>query len=249
MTLPAVFFELHSGLKQQGPGSESSTRRALSLVGDLPNEPSVLDIGCGPGRQTITLATYTGGLITAVDNHRPFLDELAQRAEATGVQTQVTTSLQSMSDLDFAPESFDLIWSEGAIYIMGFEAGLKAWRPLLKRTGFMAVSEVAWLTDAPEPELIGFWNREYPGIKTVSENLDIVLRSGLTPVGHFILPESDWWDGYYSPLESRLAILREKYAGDSEALDVLSASQEEIDLYRKYSRSYGYAFFVMRPRI
>lgn len=31
----------------------------------------------------------------------------------------------SMFEMDFEPESFDLIWSEGSIYIAGFQTGLK----------------------------------------------------------------------------------------------------------------------------
>ena len=43
-------------LPQQGPGSDASTLRALRMLGELPDAPRVLDLGCGPGRQTLALA-------------------------------------------------------------------------------------------------------------------------------------------------------------------------------------------------
>jgi len=33
-----------------------------------------------------------------------------------------------MQALPFREASFDLIWSEGAVYVMGFDAGLAQWR-------------------------------------------------------------------------------------------------------------------------
>ncbi len=48
----------------------------------------------------------------------------------------------------------DLIWSEGAIYIMGFSAGLRAWRRLLRpREGY----EVIATYRLPDED----WWREY----------------------------------------------------------------------------------------
>ena len=61
------FLTLFDGLTQQGPGSEASTKKALSLLPTLPPNPRILDVGCGPGRQTITLAKETGGKVVAVD--------------------------------------------------------------------------------------------------------------------------------------------------------------------------------------
>jgi SAM-dependent methyltransferase len=63
------------------------------------------------------------------------------------VQNKITTLEKSMDALDFDDETFDIIWSEGAIYIMGFETGVKQWRNFLKPGGYLAVSEITWLTN------------------------------------------------------------------------------------------------------
>ncbi len=128
----SLFRELTEGLSRQGPGSPETTLHALDLARGLPPRPQILDVGCGPGLQTIELARATGGRIVAVDIRQRFLDELTERASAAGVIPQVTTVKTSMLDMDFADASFDLIWSEGAIYIAGFAAGLGAWRRFLK---------------------------------------------------------------------------------------------------------------------
>ena len=77
-----------------------------------------------------------------IRQHQPFLDELARRAADAGVSERVKTVGASMFDLAFDMH-FDLIWSEGAIYIMGFSEGLRAWRPLLKPAGYVAVTELS----------------------------------------------------------------------------------------------------------
>jgi SAM-dependent methyltransferase len=124
-----ILRELTEGLLRQAPGSPEATLRALGLARGLPERPRILDVGCGPGAQTIELARATGGWIVALDIRQRFLDELTERAEAAGVLTQVTTLNASMLEMDFADESFNLIWSEGAIYIAGFAHGLAEWRP------------------------------------------------------------------------------------------------------------------------
>ena len=58
--------------------------------------------------------------IHPIDTHQPFLEKLKQRAQAEGLSDKITAVNMSMFALDFEAKSFDAIWSEGAIYIMGF---------------------------------------------------------------------------------------------------------------------------------
>lgn len=69
-----VFQALRHRLPQQGPGSDASTRKALALVPGLPAAPCILDLGCGPGRQSLVLAEQSGGQVTAVDLQSAFLE-------------------------------------------------------------------------------------------------------------------------------------------------------------------------------
>ncbi len=240
-----VFFEIHSDLPREGPGSEACTARALAMIPHLPEAPEILDVGCGPGAQTLVLAKQTGGHVTAVDTHQPYLDELTRRAEDAGLAHRITPQIASMDALDFDAERFDLIWSEGAIYIMGFREGLTAWRRFLKPGGALAVTHVAWLAETQPDEIRHFWQEAYPAIKHAEENIDILQEAGYRYLGHFALPAAAWWDDYYTPIEERLAALRRKYRDDAKATAILDDEQREIDLYRKYADIYGYVFYIM----
>ncbi len=241
-----IFFEVHKDLPREGPGSNAATRQALTLLTGLPASPLILDVGCGPGMQTLELARATRGKITAVDTHQPFLDELNNRARRAGLEKHIRTANQSMFALDFAEASFDAIWSEGAIYIMGFETGLRAWQRLLKPGGYVVVSEITWLHPEPPQEIRAYWEAEYPAIGGVERNLEIVRGAGYLPAGHFTLPPSGWVDEYYAPLEARLALLREKYRHDPQALAQLAEHQREVDIFRQYHEWYSYVFYAMQ---
>jgi len=87
-----VFFEIHRDLPREGPGDAASTRRALGLIPGLPPHPLVLDLGCGPGRATLDLATLTGGLVVGIDLHAPFVARLQAEARSRGLAGSVLGS-------------------------------------------------------------------------------------------------------------------------------------------------------------
>lgn len=238
-----VFFEIHHDNPQEGPGDFASTKRAFSMLKDLPPLPRILDVGCGPGRQTIDLCRLTAGAIVAVDFHQPYLDALQQKSKDLGLMEQICALQRDMENLRFEPQSFDVIWSEGAVYNIGFKRGLEMWKPLLKKAGYIAVTELTWLrVDVPD-ELQAFFNEQYPPMQNIQSNLADLRVAGYKPVGHFTLPESAWWD-YYHPIEKRVTRLKEKYKDNSGALAVLEMELREMDVYRTYSDYYGYVFYI-----
>jgi len=241
-----VFFEIHSDLPREGPGDAASTRKALALLSTLPPQPYVLDIGCGPGMQTLQLIDLSGGKVVAVDNHRRFLLRLSEAAAFKGVGDRLEVVEADMAALPFAEAAFDLVWAEGSAYIIGFENALRTFKAFLKRPGHLAATELAWTRPNPPHEPQRFFAGEYPAMQDVEANLAAVRRAGYRLIGHFLLPESAWWEHYYVPMEERLRALRGAYAEDPEALAMVELHEREIDLYRKYSDWYGYVFYVMR---
>ncbi len=241
-----IFFEIHSDLPREGPGDRRSTEKAFLMLGELGKNPYILDVGCGPGMQTLDILEFTDGRIVAVDNHQPFLEQLAEKLMQKGIADRVQILNADMSALEFPPETFDVIWSEGAAYSMGFENALIAWKPFLKQHGYLAVSELTWTRPDPPDELRRFFVQEYPAMKDTASNLDAVRRAGYGVVGHFTLPESSWWDHYYTPIEKKIPALHEKYSDDPDARAVVDLNQVEIDMYRKYADFYGYVFYVMQ---
>ena len=79
---------------------------------------------------------------------------------------------------------------------------------------------------------------------TIAEKIQKLERQRYRLVDHFSLPDSSWWDDYFDPLAERMSMLREKYASDTEAQSLLDATQLEMDVFRKYSNSFGYEFYI-----
>lgn len=239
------FYELFEDLPRQGPGCAAATVQALAMLEGLPDKPAVLDIGCGCGLQTLILAERLNGPITAIDNHLPVLRTLEDSAQARGLRN-LSTQAASMFDLPFAKQSFDLIWAEGSIFIIGIEKGLSEWREYLKPGGFLAFTEMCWLTDNPPQEIRDYIARVYPVMLTIDACRERIRQAGYRELGNFTLPESAWWDDYYTPMLERLAELKISRAGIAEAQAVYSECEEETAMYRKHSASYGYVFFVLQ---
>jgi len=79
--------------------------------------------------------------------------------------------------------SFDLVWSEGAVYVMGFATGLRAWRPLVRPAGLVVVTEATWFTDAPSARARSFWADAYPAMTDVTTNERIAAQAGYQVIG------------------------------------------------------------------
>jgi SAM-dependent methyltransferase len=240
----AVLFELHEEVPQQGPGDDGITREVLRMLPPFDEGAAILDVGCGSGRSTLVLARETRARITAVDVHPAFVERLRREAAARGFGDRVQAVVGDMAALDLPAESLDLIWSEGAIYIIGLATGLRAWRPLLKRGGYVALSEIAWLIPDVPAECREYFAREYPAITTVEDNLEIIAGCGYRPLAHRVLPESAWWS-YYDPLSARVEELWPRYEGDPVGRAVLEGTRAEIEMYRRHAAAYGYVFYVL----
>lgn len=241
-----AFFRLYRDLPRAGPGTDACTRRALDLVGELGPGPSVYDLGCGPGRQTLVLARELGSKVVALDLVLHFLEELRAAAEAAGLGALVDPRLGDMAEPFAPPGSVDLIWAEGSIYLLGFEAGLRQWRELLRPGGHVAVSEATWLAAAPPAEVRAYWHEQMPTLTDVAGNLARAQAAGYEVRGHFALPREAWLEEYYSPLEARVERLADEASADEELAAVLAETRREIEVYRRWGDTYGYVFYVLR---
>jgi len=237
---------LFSGLPRQGPGSDRATLEALRRLPPLPPHPVILDLGCGTGRQTLVLAGELRARVTAIDIHEPYLDELARNAAEAGLAEFIETRCLSMDALDYPPESIDLVWSEGAIFILGVARALRLWRPLLRPGGYLVFSECTWFEAHPPAEPTAFFAEEYPAMTTLDGNCQLARSEGFEILDSFPLPAEDWWADFYIPLRARIAKLRPELPADPELAAVVAATEREIDLFSRFSASYGYVFYLLR---
>ena len=240
-----LLVDLHRSNERQGPGSEEDTLKALQFC-DFKNgtDLRIADIGSGSGAQTLTLAGQLKGKIIAVDLFTEFLDELDRRKSDQAFNSQIETLQASMDELPFEAGSFDLIWSEGAIYNMGFEKGVTYWNQFLKPGGFIAVSEITWTTNNRPKELDAFWNEEYPEIAVASEKISILEKSGYSLRGYFKLDKSSWIDTYYRPLSDQFEAFLKRHENSQEAQEVVEVNKKEIELFEKFNAYFSYGFYI-----
>ena len=130
-----------------------------------------------------------------------------------------------MVDMDFPDESYDIIWSEGSIYAIGFEKGLREWKRFLKSGSFMVVHDEQG---------------------NVDEKLQQISNCGYELLDYFILSKETWWTEYFAPLEKLIVKYRTRYTDDPKILEELHQAQGELDMFNKNPERNSSAYFVMK---
>lgn len=106
-----------------------------------------------------------------------------------------------------------------------------------------AVGDLAW---RPATAHSGRVVADYPDMTDLPGCPQRAAAAGYELLGHFVLPESAWWDDYYRPMEARLARLPVEFENDAQVMHLLQGQQQEIDVYRRWSEHNGYLFVVAR---
>jgi ubiquinone/menaquinone biosynthesis C-methylase UbiE len=200
------------------------TRQAFQLIPRM-KDPHILDVGCGSGIPTIELAKLSKGRIIGIDTDQHLLDILARRIKEEGLSKKVEIKKCSLFDIDFPQETFDIIWAEGSIWIIGFRKGLQSWNPLLKPKGFLVVHD---------------------SIRTFSNELDVSSILGYRLVNHFELPEDAWLKQYCDPLEIIIKEHTEKAKDNFNLKKLLDEYQTEVNIIRKNPRDNMSAFYIFQ---
>lgn len=142
-----IIYDFFSNTERQGPGSTVETIKALGFIDGLTQNSKIADIGCVTGGQTMVLGENTPCEIIGIDTWPGFIDQFNKNAHIKNLSDRVKGIVGDMENLPFQEEEFDLIWSEGAIYNIGFERGLNEWRKFLKPGGYIAVTENTWFSE------------------------------------------------------------------------------------------------------
>jgi len=199
------------------------TRKAFRMLPALDN-PRILDVGCGSGVPTMELTRLSSGEITGLDINQDLLDVLAGKIDKAGVSDRVKVVNGSILDMDFPKESFDIIWAEGSISVIGFERGLQEWKRFLKPGGFMVIHDEKG---------------------DVEEKRKQVSGCGYNLLGYFILDEDTWRTEYFTPLEKLIGQTRTKYANDPAVLELVHNARWEVDMFRTNPEMNSSVCFVM----
>lgn len=238
--------EYFAGVERQGPGSTETTLKALSFIDNLNENSKIADIGCGAGTPSLVLANHAPGTITAIDLFPRFIEILNDRAAKQNLSHKISGRVGTMDALEFLEEELDLIWSEGAIYNIGFEHGLNYWKKFLKNGAYIAVSEASWFTNERPAEINDFWLNAYPGIDTIPNKLAQMQNAGYVPVACFIIPENCWIQNFYElQVQAQIEFLK-KYPDNTTAAELVANEIREAELYYRFKDYYGYVFYIGR---
>jgi ubiquinone/menaquinone biosynthesis C-methylase UbiE len=236
--------EYFLNMERQGPGSPEMTVKALSFINNLTKESRIADVGCGTGGQTMVMAQHAPGHITGIDLFPCFIDQFNENAGKLNLQDRMNGIVGSMENLPFQNEELELIWSEGAIYNIGFKRGLNEWWKFLKKGGYIAVTEASWFTKKRPVEINEFWMDAYPEIDTIPNKVAQMQKAGYIPVATFILPENCWTEHFYALQVYAQEVFLNKYSGNKAAEDFIAYERHETQLYYKYKEFYGYVFYI-----
>ena len=193
------------------------TRMAFKMIPPM-DKPSILDIGCGSGIQTIELAKMCNGHITAIDIDVPALMLLQRRIKEQELSHRFSIMQVSMHDIHSLGKTYDIIWAEGSIYAVGFENGIRDWKQILSKDGFLVVHDENDRVDA---------------------KLQIIKKHGYKILGQIEVPHEEWEERYYKPLLSTIINMK---LPDSEFREL----RKEIDTFKRTKM--GSIFFILQNK-
>jgi len=188
-------------------------------------KPRILDIGCGSGVPTIELVRLGQGEVIGIDIDQPALDKLTRKIRGAGFFNRVQAVNCSMLNMVFPDDSFDIIWSEGSIFVIGFERGIREWKRFLKPNGFMVIHDEKG---------------------NVEEKLEQISKCCYKLLGYFILSEDTWWTEYFAPLEKLVAQSQTRCTDDRYTLEELSQARRELEMFKNYPERNNSVYFVMQ---
>jgi len=200
------------------------TRKAFQMLPRL-DRPRILDIGCGTGVSAMEIARLSNGEVIGLDIDQELLKVFNRKIEKEKRADRIKAMKCSIFDMTFADESFDIIWAEGSIYVIGFKRGLQEWKRFLKPGGFMVVHDEKG---------------------NIEEKRKQISSCGYKLIGDFILDVDTWRTEYFAPLEKLIYETRRRYAYDPEVLREIDQAQREIDMFKKNPERNNSICFVMK---
>ena len=201
-------------------------RQAFRTIPPIP-KPRILDIGCGSGVPTLELARISGGEVTGLDIDTAALQRLQQKLDASDLSDRIHVVEGSLKNMNFPEESFDILWAEGSIFVIGFKKGLKAWKRFLKPGGYLVVHDAVGNLDQKQRE---------------------VTACGYQLVDWFLLENEVWWNTYYKPLSHEIQLIRQGNPTDPELKTALKQAEEQIQGYSKHPEQYRSIYFILNNK-
>jgi ubiquinone/menaquinone biosynthesis C-methylase UbiE len=192
---------------------------ALSRIPKI-NSPKILDMGCGTGVTTIFLAEYTGGTVYAFDIDSSCISFLKEKIENQNLSDRISADINSVSNLDFETNTFDIILAEGLLNIIGFEKGLSIAKEYLKNNAYFIIHDE---------------------LKNHIEKTTLINRHSFELIYYSELDENIWWNDYYKCLENQI-----NSCNDQTLLELFQSDLNEIEMFKKDSSPFKSVYYILQ---
>jgi 2-polyprenyl-3-methyl-5-hydroxy-6-metoxy-1,4-benzoquinol methylase len=154
---PQVVISRMIGRRYNNPLGEEAFPLIATL---LPQEPLVLDVGCGRGASSRWWAAHARARVTALDLSSAMLEEARREALVTELDGQITFMLASLQELP-REHSFDLILFHDVLcYDPNKQTTLERAFTLVKPGGIVSLTDYHSSDISPDPvaNVIQSWN-------------------------------------------------------------------------------------------
>ena len=110
--------------------------------------------------------------------------------------------------------------------------------------GIAVISEMNYFSNDVPETVVQYMKNVYSGIKTESENIDLINSAGFEVFNVRRLPEKAWWDNYYDPLQEKIRMLKD--SSDQVMQGVIDETEEEMQFFKEHLNDVGYTYYMMR---
>jgi len=186
----------------------------------VPENPTILDIGCGTGVPTCWMAEYFSGSVTAIDTERSSLTFFQEKINSTDFLNNIKILNISFFDLKAGQNSFDVVLAEGFLNIVGFETGFEKVVEFLKPDGYFIIHDE---------------------FKDHDAKIQFIQANKCRLVNTLYLNETIWWNDYYKALDSSI-----KEITDNELAGQFSRDVKEIEYYKVDPSQFRSIYYVVQ---
>ncbi|MBD3421329.1 MAG: methyltransferase domain-containing protein [Chitinivibrionales bacterium] len=227
------------------PAGREFTLAAGRFAGINPAS-TVLDIGCGYGDGSCTIASEFRCKVTAIDESADNIDFAKKLSVERGVSHLITFMHKDANAVAFGGASFELILAEGGVLSsISRKDGLAKAAEWLESRGRLAFSDLIFLSSTAPHEVKKVFDDDAYHYESEESYRKLIDDAGFSIQFLSLVPQSGW-DNYYAHMAKRLEDNKGFFADPKVKL----AFHREIDVFYRLEgfRYVGFLFCIARKK-
>lgn len=229
--------------KYLAPGGKEYTITAGKLA-NLNEKSTILDIACGTGVASINLVKKFGCKAVAVDIEKSFIDEGKKNAVGLGIDNKIDFIVSDFNQLKLKKNSFDMIIAEGgALSYIGRSSGLKQAHSLLKKNGYIEISDLIMKSKYLSKNIESAFSLEGLDLET-EESYRALLKLNRFEIIFCSYIAQQYWEEYYQNIKQNL----KNRKGPFSDKDFRKSMEKEMNVFysQKGIEQLAYLFIVAK---